>query len=189
MFGYNTLMLKPIEKTFIEDIFGFFLFIEKPNIPKRIVAEAEQRGLFEKPEYHVSVVVEKTAVCILEALKNMSDGQDVRKKIVDLFDEFDFKYDLTDTYSLQEKTYSREELDLRGLVDEPVHTRRSIIQMVHMPDIDLFFKEISRLLNIKMDVPIPHVTIFAWSDYDKKKNRGIGISSQKDFETFNQGFI
>lgn len=184
-------MLKPIEKTFIEDIFGFFLFIEKPNIPKRIVAEAEQRGLFEKPECHISLVVEKSAMHIIDALKQMQiqNQEQVKNEIIDLFNQLDFTYELTDVYSLQEKTYSREELNERGLQDEPVHTRRSIIQMVNMPDIEIFFNKVSQLLNTNIDMPLSHITIFAWSDYDKKKNRGIGISSQKDFDTFHKGFI
>jgi len=174
----------PTTKTFKPDNFYFLLPVEKPEIPERIRAVAEQEHMIEKPHCHVSVVVEKSAVSIRAAI---DEGH--IKTIVDLFESLPFEYALTDTFSLQEKKYDRKELDERGLADEPEQIRRSIIQVVDMPDIAVFYAKVSELLGISLEVPVPHITLFAWSDYEPNKARGIGISSKADFEMFNQRFL
>ncbi len=91
-------MLTPTSKTFKPDNFYFLLPVEKPEIPERIRAVAEQEHMIEKPHCHVSVVVEKSSVRIRAAL-----DQGHKKTIVDLFESLQFGYTLTDTFSLQEK--------------------------------------------------------------------------------------
>ncbi|MBS3922942.1 MAG: hypothetical protein KGZ37_07355 [Nitrosarchaeum sp.] len=182
-------MSTPIQKKYAEEKFYFLLPIEKPVVPERISAVAQEKGLYEKTECHVSLVVEKSAVKIREGLAKSGNPERVKAEILDLFNSLNFEYDLTNDYSFQEKSYTREELDERGLQDEPVHLRRSVVQVVDMPDVEIFYNKVSELLNIEIEIPVPHTTIFAWSDYEKKKDRGIGISSKKDFEMFSKDTI
>ncbi len=58
-----------------------------------------------------------------------------------------------------------------------------------MPDIAVFYAKVSELLGISLEVPVPHITLFAWSDYEPNKARGIGISSKADFEQYNLKFL
>ncbi len=174
----------PTSKNFKPEEFYFLLPVEKPKIPERIRTVADQEHMIEKPHCHVSVVVEKSAVSIRAAL-----GEGHIKTIVDLFESLQFEYTLTDTFSLQEKKYDRKELDERGLPEEPEQIRRSIIQVVDMPDIAVFYAKVSELLGISLEVPVPHITLFAWSDYEPNKARGIGISSKADFEQYNLKFL
>ncbi len=179
----------PKEKKYIEKKFYLMLPIEKPVAPERVMNFAKEKGLYEKTECHVSLVVEKSAVKIRQGLLNVDNPDEVKKEILDLFNTLTFEYTLSDTYSYQEKTYTRQELDERGLQEESPHIRKSIVQVVEMPDMDVFYNKVSQLLNFDIEIPIPHTTIFAWSDYEKKKDRGIGISSKADFEMYSKGFI
>ena len=179
----------PTSKQFKSEKLYFLLPVDKPGIPERVRSEATKEGLFGKFECHISVVVEKSAVSIRAGILKNKNPEKAKEEIISLFESLAWEYDLTDTFSLQEKSYNRKELDERGLEDEPEHIRRSIVQVVKMPDIGLFYKKISEILNIELSTPIAHITIFAYSDYEAKKTRGIGISSKEDFEMFNKKFI
>ncbi len=174
----------PISKTYKPENSYFLLPVENPEIPERIRVFAKQEGLFEKAKCHVSVVVEKSAVSMRSVISEV-----IKNEIIDLFNKLSFEYTLTDTFSLQEKKYNRAELDGRGLQEEPEQIRRSIIQVVDMPDIAVFYEKVSELVGKKIEAPIPHITLFAWSDYEAKKDRGIGISSKADFENYNQKYL
>ncbi len=186
-------MFTPTSKTFKPQEFYFLLPVEKPEIPARIRVIAEQEKMFEKPQCHVSVVVEKSAVSIRAALAAAEAKGDeperLKKCIIEFFNDLQFEYSLTDTFSLQEKKYDRAELDERGLSEEPEQLRRSIMQVVDMPDVIFFYRKVSELLGVTLEAPVPHITLFAWSDYELKKDRGIGISSKADFEQFNLKYL
>ncbi len=181
--------MRPIEKKYLPENFYLVLPVNKPDIPSRIRTEAEKYTLDEKAACHISVAVEKNAARIIEAVMNSDSSDILKQKVLDLFNGFDWTYELTDIYSLQEKKYTRESLDSAGLVKEPEHTRRSIIQIVELPDLLEFYHKLGELLKVEFPLPVPHITIFAWSDYAEKKNRGIGISSKEDFYACNKGII
>lgn len=179
----------PIEKKFLVEKFYLLLPVEKPEIPKHIAEIAKENKLNEKPDYHISVVVEKSAAIIRREIAKSSYPERIAQEVVDLFKGYAWEYTLSDKYSLQEKFYDKESRIAAGLEEEPEHMRRSIIQIVEMPDIEHFYRKLSEILEIELDVPIPHITIFAWSDYALKSTRGIGISSKQDFETCHKNWL
>ncbi len=177
----------PLEKKFIPESCFALLFIEKPEIPDRIRRVADERGLTEKYETHISVVVTRNARKLREVISKSGDPEKLKEEIKSLFVGFSWEFSLTDEYFLQEKFYSQKELQEDGHLDLPEHTRRTIIQKVELPDIKIFYKKLSDLLNVPMGVPVPHVTLFSWSDHTPLMMRGIGISSEDDFENYSRG--
>ena len=169
--------------------FYFVLPIKKPEVPERIYAEAKANGLHEKTECHISVIVEKTARILREKIAQLENPEEMKEKIITLFNSFGWEYKLTDTYSLQEKFYSAKNLADAGIAEEPEHNRKSIAQIVELPDMEKFYKELQAFLNIQLDIPPPHITVFAWSDYLLKATRGIGIYSQTDFDANHKKYI
>lgn len=68
---------------------------------------------------------------------------------------------------------------------EDKEERRSIIQLVSLPNLDPFYKKLNKLLGTKFDTPFPHITPFTNSTNKGKKLRGIGIYSKKQFRALN----
>ncbi len=182
-------MPTPIKKNYITEKFYFLLPVEVPEIPERISEFAKAEGLNSKSECHVSLVVEKSAKAIRAGLEKFENPEEIKEKILELFNSLSFEYSLTNKYAYMEKVYTREQLDGAGLTEEPEHSRRSIAQVVDMPDMDKFYSEVSTLLGVNLDVPIPHITILAWSDYAPKPTRGIGISSKADFDLYTKKYL
>ena len=62
------------------------------------------------------------------------------------------------------------------------HTRRSIIQIVDLPDVHEVYRDLNDLLDLTFPAPVPHITLFAWSDHEPMVVRGINVSSRDELE-------
>ena len=169
-------MLKPLKKKSVSEDCFLILQVQKPNIPNRIHEEAQIRNLVEKDEFHISVAVTKNARKIKEVISRSSAPEKLWEEITTLFESCAWEYSLTDEYYLQENSYS-----------EPRHTRRTIIQKVNLSDLLPFYEKLGQILGIIFPMPVPHITLLSWSDDPLFMTRGIGISSEEDFETYSQG--
>ena len=183
-------MALPLAKKFeVENCF-LVLPIQKPEIPDRIRKEAERQGMVEKGEVHISVAVTKNATRIREIISKSSSPDNLKKSIASLFESFSWEYAFIDEYYLQENFYSQLELTAQGYPsDSPEHTRRTIVQKVASPDLPIFYAQLSNLLGNELPVPVPHVTLFSWSDDPSFMTRGIGVSSEEDFRNYSRGML
>lgn len=180
----------PLTKKFVPENCFLLLPVQKPEIPSRIRKEAEQRGMVEKGEFHISVVVSKNAAKIKEVVSNSSDADNLKKNIATLFESLSWEYSFMDEYYLQENFYSQSELAVRGYpLDTVEHTRRIIVQKVSLPDLSTFYKQLSHVLEDELPIPVPHITLFSWSDNPSFMTRGIGVSSEEDFRTYSRGML
>src|SRR3989338_8856598 len=170
----------PIERIFIPESCFALLSIETPKIPERIRNAAAERNLIEKSEFHISVLVTRNARKAQEILSKSIVQEKLKEEAASLFTNLSWEYSLNDEYFLQENLYDKEELQELGHPELPEHTRRTIVQKVEIPDIKLFYKKLSDILKVSFDLPIPHITLFSWSDYTPLMMRGIGISSEAD---------
>ncbi|MBU2101163.1 hypothetical protein KKH05_00330 [Patescibacteria group bacterium] len=177
-------MAFPTEKKFVREKGHIILPISGVEIPGFVRGEADKARLVEKPEYHISVAVTKNSKRILDALAGASDPNSFWEEIVSLVNEFSWEYELLDKYYLLENKYDREELLESGYKDLTEHTRRTIVQEAKLTDIESFYDKLSNLLNISFDIPVPHITLFSWSDYPPLMSRGIGICSKQEFDKY-----
>lgn len=136
----------------------------------------------EKDEHHVSILVSANARAVNDAIAKADDAHAVGEEIRNLTHALSWDYDLTSEYYLHEHLYTKEELQERGYTDLTEHTRRAIVQCVDLPDIEAFYTAIEGLLGISLFRPVPHITLYRWSDYGDYS--GIGINSKQEFEAF-----
>lgn len=166
----------PHERRFDTNNYFIQLGVECPSIPERIQSEAVTRGYLPKPETHISVVVTSNSVLLKTVVENSEDPVALRHVITKLYESFKWEYELHDTYLLQERRYEETS-------DRPAHTRRTIIQMASLPDLEQFYSELMALVPVKLTLPVPHITLFSWSDYPPMMVQGIGLSSADDLKS------
>ncbi|MEK7093608.1 MAG: hypothetical protein AAB927_03950 [Patescibacteria group bacterium] len=175
-------MTKPLSKDFVANK-HLGLAIEKPMIPDFVRKAAEQNGLKEKPEVHVSVVVTKNAQILWRALQAKSNAAEFTQKIEALFRRYAWEYTLTNEYFLHERFYTQDVLNENGDIGSPEHMRRSIVQKVLLPDLSDFYAKMNVLVSTTFTVPVPHITLFSLT------GKGIGINSAEEFERFTKQAI
>lgn len=182
-------MLLPLEKDFQPNKY-LGLSVEKPEIPDFVRVIANNNDLNVKSPVHISVVVTKNAVTLWKALAKSQNLEKSMQAAKDLFESFLFEYELSNEYFLHERTYSRKDLDENGYdASIPVHTRRSIVLKVIIPDFPRFYTALNEMFEIKCSLPVPHITLYTWSDYEPFKTRGIGINSKEEFKRFTKEVI
>jgi hypothetical protein len=174
-----------LEKVFIPDQY-LGLSVDRPTVPDFVQQAAQENNLVEKPEVHISVVVTKNAMQMWRAIGSKKDSAALLKSVEALFKRHAWEYALTEEYFLHERTYSQTDLDLieNRYTNVPEHSRRTIVQKVQLPDLAIFYGKLNEMLGTSISVPVPHITLFAWSDYEPFKTRGIGINSAEEFERF-----
>jgi|SRR3989344_1755361 len=178
-------MTTPLEKVFRPTEY-LGLTVQKPQIPDLARRAAEQNGCVEKPEFHISVLVASNAQVAWQAVEAQKDAAKIQQVIESIFNSYTWEYEETHEYFLHERTYAKSDLIAEGESDVPEHSRRSIVQKVQFPDLRGFYKKLNDMLKISLPMPVPHITLFAWSDHEPYKTRGIGICSAEEFERFTQ---
>lgn len=177
-------MQKPLAIDF-DPMTGYVLLsVAKPEIPVRVYEEAVKRGLIEKHEFHIGLVASHNAPALARALAVGKEPERLTDEVKALVDSFAFDYELTDEYYFLEKFYDQKTLGSFGYVGVPEHTRRAIAVRVDMKDTALFYERLEALLGHPFAAPLPHISLFAWSDYAPMMTRGISLGSEEDFKKY-----
>jgi hypothetical protein len=168
----------PVELKFYSDKATAILVIDKKNINFAAKKEqADKLGLLPKEELHFTIIGSDTGETILAQLANLSEAE--RNKTLDqinkLLQSFGWKTTFTNDFHYLQKIYN--EPDFPG-----EEKRRSIIQLAKIDQLEKFYHKLNLLLGANFSTPLPHVTIYTYSNREDKKLRGIGIYSQKDFD-------
>ena len=104
------------------------------------------------------------------------------EKVVSLAEHYFWHMEFLPEYFVLERTIKA--FIVNGKVETPEHTRRSIIQSVSIPDLELFFTQLSTIAGTSFELPVPHVTLFSWSDYEPEIMKGLSLNSKADFEKY-----
>jgi hypothetical protein len=176
--------LQPERKNFFGKTCNALLSITKPIIPDSIEEKAKELNLKEKPELHISVIAYKNGRILSKFLESSPNAEEIRREIKDMFLNETWKYELLPEYFLMEKHYTKEELEKTGHKNTPEHTRSTLIQKINMESLKDYYSKLSELTGINFEIPPAHVTLFSGSDYQPMENNGLGIYSEKDFDTY-----
>lgn len=169
----NSLIWNPDKATLL-------LSITKPEIDPAIVSYAHKNGFVLKSEFHITLISFQNGKKILSLPENYI----LRDDILKLAETYTWNFEYIPEYlSLQR---SLPEFSFSGVVQTPAHIRKSIIQKVLLPDIDDFFIKLRLLTKTSFSAPVPHITLFSWSDYLPEMNSGIGINSSDDLQKYFQ---
>lgn len=140
----------------------------------------EKEGLFQKNEFHITIIGSESGEVILEKISELSlEEQDkLLSRIENLSKSFDWYYNFLPDYYFISKDYREEG-------SEAVETRKSIIQVLELPDLKLFYEQLNDLLGTEFSIPFAHVTLYTTSTNKETKLRGIGIYSAEQLQTLN----
>jgi hypothetical protein len=147
-------------------------------IPEAVLARAKKEGLVKKSECHLTIL------SFQNGKKLLQQDRVSLEEIFALATSFDWSYSPLPQYALLERTIP--EFVLNGQVQTPRHTRRSIVQFLDVPSLTMFMQMLSVKTGISFDTPLPHVTLFTWSDYEPEMESGIALNSEADFKKYVQ---
>lgn len=129
------------------------------DVPSWLMEKAKHEGFKAKLEYHVTVIGLDLASMITES--------GLEDEVRSLIDSFSWTLKITDNY-----------IELAKDDDNNIH-RQSIICIVEVPELNLFFKILEELTEFVIDRPPAHITLFT-----KNYDRGIGLYSVNDLNRF-----
>jgi len=165
---------------------GLILGVDKTAVDASKLKEiAEARGLGEKDEIHLTVIGSDTMEAILASLGRISDNKrnEILSQIQGLAESTEWKFKIKPEFYYVKKEYN--DPDPNNHEKTIPETRRSIVQMVETENLGQFYGKLEEITGLKFEVPLLHITLFTTSTREDKKQRGIGIYSEKDFESLN----
>ena len=137
---------------------------------------AKQKWLSKKKEFHITLMGSTAGEVILEKIiRNSKEKKKILSTIKELANKFSWNCSFQKKYYFISKVYPGPNLKKEE--------RKSIIQLVNLPNLAPFYKKINRLLGTKFEIPFPHITLFTNSTRKDKRLRGIGIYSKKEFRS------
>lgn len=140
---------------------------------------AKDNGLVKKSEFHITIIGKDTGSKIHDVLSKLSKEEKEKKfeELSKLLNSFYWNFSVRSEIYFVTKSYP-ENKDEEGNFE----TRKSIIQLVDLPDLEPFYKKFNELLSETFDVPDPpHVTLFSYSNFKENMQRGVGIYSKDNF--------
>lgn len=156
------------------------LNLEHPQIPESIKEYAKSNNFIEKHEYYLTILSFQNGKRIQQVIA--SNPSFLRDDILHIAESLAWKIEHLHEYHVLQRTIP--EFILHGVIQTPRHTRRSIIEKIVVPDLQVFFQRISDLLKIHLEVPVAHLTLFTWSDYEPEAKNGIALNSSDDFNKY-----
>lgn len=153
------------------------LAIPEIAIPYKVIEYAERNNYQIKENLHLTILSFQNGKKLIQLGNNI-----LLESILPLTESFDWEVSFLPEYFILERTVP--EFKLNDQIQTPQHTRRSIIQKVSVPAYNTFFKKLSEISGIEFEIPVAHVTLFSWSDYEPERGSGIALNSQADFEKY-----
>lgn len=171
---------------FAEKTANCLLALSKDGFGFEVVrTAAHERALQEKEEIHLTVIGSETGSQILSLLNALPSAERQQKiaALQALIESTDWSFELVDEYWYVQKDYN--DPDPRDPTRTIPETRKSIIQLVHLPGMQEFYEKLNALLGTSFQTPLPHITLFTASTRADKQQRGIGLYSKEEFEALN----
>lgn len=176
----------PVKAVFYPEKITALLHLEWQKIntdTKKEIAQA--LNLIKKEEFHLTIIGTDTGKKIQKAIEELDETD--KKKIIDqiqqLHETFDWTVRLQNEFYYIEKTYDSPHNENSNSLGH--ETRKSIIQMAEIKEIDLFYQQLNDIMKTDFHIPLPHITLYTTSTKEEKISRGIGIYSKEQFEKLN----
>lgn len=167
-------MQKP-EMIFDAEKVTLIMRIHEQSVVSHSIQEyADREGLLFKEEFHITLIGRATGEMIAEQISEYEpeERSAIIERIKELHESYEWKYSFEQVYYFIAKEYPQE-----GATSE---IRKSIIQMIDLPDLEPFYQSLCDLLGVQIRVPLPHVTLL--TTFTNGRLWGIGIYSVEQFE-------
>ncbi|MEK7081167.1 MAG: hypothetical protein AAB902_02155 [Patescibacteria group bacterium] len=160
-----------------EEFYG--LFLENDNTGSVIESRALGEGFRRQDKRHITVLSGSTRELLKNILDKLSleEKRVVLDKIKNIFEGLKWEFKPKEIYRIK-KT---------GYVDNPniLENRESYINIVEMPDMEIFYLKLNSLLKSNLPTQIPHITLFTKGERENPKWYGIPIPSTEEFNSMN----
>ena len=161
------------------------LMLDKSSMNLDRVREiAEKEEFNEKAEFHITIIGNTYGRALVDHLVRISqeDRERIIRKIEKLAHSYDWKFKIkNEAYELSEK-YKYAQPD----GSEPVEDwKYSIITFISLSDLELFYIQLNKIIELDLVAPPAHVTLFTKGKNAERSRVGIGLKSMQEFENFN----
>ena len=162
------------EIRFPEEKMTLLLNVKKEDIDLKKYQEIS-KGFEQKSEFHITIIGFRGGKEIKKALLllNQSNQFIMIEKIKTLVGETDWDYFFLNVAYQISKEYSNTD------------KRESIIQLAEVPGFVKFYDSLNEMLNLQLEYPLIHATLFTRGTDLEKSKMGIGINSEIDFFELN----
>ncbi|MFA6392692.1 MAG: inositol monophosphatase family protein [Candidatus Paceibacterota bacterium] len=168
-----------MEIKFYENNLYTGLDLENDNTGSSIEATAILEGFKKQNKRHITILY-YPADKIFENIPNNSPVE-VKEKIIkeinELLKSFEWKFKPTEIYKIEKQGYFRDSSILEH--------RESYINLVEMPDIEIFYKKLNLLLKSNLPVQFTHITLFTKGERKDASFYGIPIPYVEEFNNLN----
>ena len=153
----------------------YSLLLENDNTGKEIGPMALKEGFRRQNERHITILGGKTKISLTSILDNFSDADRtaILNKIKELLKSLKWEFEPKEIYRIQKQ----------GYFDNPdiLENRQSYINMVNMPDMEVFYKNLNTLLKSNLPTQVPHITLFTKGERENPLWYGISVPSMEEF--------
>lgn len=160
--------------SFSEEKLTLLLNIKKEDIDWKKY-QSVSKGFEQKSECHITLI-----------------GNYGGRKIKNAINTFDLYYQYNAVEKIKALAYgtnwSYSFLNLAHKISKDysdTDKRESIIQIVEVPSLFQFYKDLNEMFNIRLEHPVEHVTLFTRGTDPEKSKMGIGINSEAEFFALN----
>ncbi len=162
-----------------EDRLYYSLELENDNTGSAVEAHAIKEGFKRQNDRHVTLIGGETKRILKRALEKLTDDEKGRvlKEIKNILESLSWKFEPKEIYKIQKQDYFNK--------PDILENRESYINMIDMPDMEIFYKKIGILLKIKLPLQVAHITLFTKGEPETTKYYGIPVSSIEDFKAMN----
>ena len=138
--------------------------------------------LLEKDTFHLTIIGSRVSSILLQSLDN-DKREKILATILQLFLSIAWNMAVTDEFYYIESDFH--EPDPRDPTVRLPEKRKSLIQMVELEGLDVFYRQLNLLFHTSFEMPVPHITLWTHSTWEDKKLYGIGLYSRREFEDMN----
>lgn len=162
-----------------EDDLYYSILLENDNSGSIIEPKAIEGGFRRQNKRHITILGGSTQELLRDILNTLSNEE--RKKILNeiknLLENLEWKFIPKEIYRIQKQDY----FDISNVLEK----RESYINIIDIPDIDIFYEKLNSLLKSDLPVQTPHITLFTKGERENPSYYGISISSSKEFKKLN----
>ena len=162
------------EIRFSEENMTLLLDVKKEDIDLKKY-QSVSKGFEQKSEFHITIIGFRGGKEIKKVLSSMSlsDQKIFIERIKTLACETNWNYSFINIAHKISKDYSETD------------KRQSIIQIAEVCGLVQFYNDLNEMLNIHLEYPLEHVTLFTRGTDMEKSKMGIGINSEIEFFALN----
>lgn len=160
-----------------EENLYFSIILENDDTGKTVEPEALKSGFRRQDKRHITILSGSTKQLLKDILNKLSleERKNILEKIKNLLNNLEWQFKPKEIYRIR-KT---------GYIDNPTisENRESYINMVEMPDMEIFYQKLNSLLKSNLPTQLSHITLFTKGERENPKHYGIPVSSIEEFNS------